>query len=304
MSRIPRNRQNWTNRRRRQDVQNRNQHPVAFHSLPFAHSFFQFVLRNRDKDISLIIGIGTSGSRNVKEVAIFANRESHRNRNKAFFLLMIDTEYTDSDKRIVSLEPLEELGYRLTGNAEAIHEVTGNAIYLWGATLPTAYDSLEKYQELRDNLHSAYEYGRQCNLTPETREFYNALSSFFHVPILKRIYVYNQGFFNTRRVDVILSRDTLYRGPEFREQRRIVQQTQDEMIRRGRGDIVPMLTVGQYFENFCELLYCLSRAEKPVFLINEDKETGDLISVPLYRDSISIGGKRLYKTRRSRRATR
>ena len=273
----------------------RNQRNRAFHALPFTRAFFAFLHRNQGKEHSLILGIGTSGSRNVREAAIFANEQSAINRNKAFFLLMIDTEYRDQEEINISLDPLEGRGYMRTAMNQVFHEETGNTVYLWGATLPTAYDSMEKYSELRDNHYGPYDYGRQCEVTAETRDFYAPLTSFFRGPILKNIYVYNQGVYNTRTPEYIMLPDRYYNGPEFREQRRIVKRSLEEM-QRGPRAYSPMLSVGDYFENYCELLFCLARANKPVYLLKENTNTRELVPSVLYRMG---GGQRTKKTRKT-----
>jgi hypothetical protein len=302
MTRIPQSRA--TRNRNRRPQQNQDGQVQSFHRLPFARSFFDFVRQNQGKQLSLIFGIGTSGSRNLKKAAEFVEKQLDLYQNKAFFLLMVDTEYENEEQRRISSEPLLDMDYEMMGTEQLVNE-EGTRVYLWGATLPTSYNPMEKYSELRDNIEGTYHYGQQCTLTQETEAFYRPLLAFFRVPILQSIYIYNQGYYNTRHIEYILLRDRYYQGPSFHNVLRIVRQSENEMRRRSRYNISPMLTVGQYFENFCELLYCLFRSDKPVFLLKE--EEGTLRSSVLSSNENMTGGTKKRKTRKfqkSRRQTR
>lgn len=260
----------------------RNQANTGFHALPFKNAFFEYLRNNQGKEHSLVLGVGTSGSSDVKHCARYALSVAELNQRKGFFLLMIDTEYESESNRRISLEPLELLGFELLdSHSRAIHRESGISVYLWGVTLPTAYEPMEKYNELRDDPEGPYNYGKQCLLTHSTEEIYNRLASFLRVPLIRTIYVYNNGIWDDRNPQIIASRNSFYRGPLFRDQSRLIHQSFEELMTRSRRNYSPMISRGVYFENFCELLFILWNSQKPVYLLK--KEDGMLVHSNLYR---------------------
>jgi hypothetical protein len=279
----------------------------SFHALPFSRTFFNFLSNNRGKEHSLVLGIGTSGSSDVKRCAEFA--QSMSGERKTCFLLMIDKEYTNEEKRRVSLEPLSDLGFEIDDEYQyAMYRESGIYVYLWGLELPTAYNIMQKYEELRDDPRGPYNYGLRCEITGPTRDIYGGLLTFFQLPILTYIYVYNQGHYNENRPELRLTEGNYYRGPGFTDQRRVRTLSMEEIERQRRSrerlshynSYMPRLTVGEYFENFCELLYCLAMSRKPVFLLQKDGY--QLVPSRLYEAENIIGGSA--SSRRRRRLSR
>jgi hypothetical protein len=203
------------------------------------------------------------------------------------------------------------LGYERDSPVSARNNQTGTVVYTWGHKFEsqhgqTVEDKLSLYAQARDHQDGPYEYGRQCRLRQEAVAQYRPLLEFFQSPTIDSIYVYNQGFYNTTLVGYGRDQDSFYRGPSFREIRRIVENPRARTY----------LDEGLYFENFCEVLYCLSESEKPVFALTRRAEGGELVESRMYggpplniqfQQNLIGGRKRRLtkkKTRRSQKSRR
>lgn len=318
------NRNRPSRRQQRQQMPNapRNELP-SYGNLPFASVWNRFVERNAGKEIVLLFGIGTSGSSDINKMMLFAEDKRALNERLAFFYLCVDNEYSRTDEigdsnRQTSMEPV--LGPDLFDTViegvprgrRYIHasNPSGDGMYLWGALLPTAYNKLEKYSQLRNDDAGPYEYGKHCNLenTPEVHSFYTPLLSFFRDPRISQIYVYNQGGYDTTLGGFERSRNEYYSGQEFRNEMRVIQIiNMEEYVRRPSHLRMGFakITEGQYFESFCEVLYCLYQSEKPVYLLKRQQGSQLLQESPLYNvvAAALFGGKRSKSRSQSRRRT-
>lgn len=186
----------------------------------------------------------------------------------------------------------------------------GNYLYLWGTMIPTAYDNMAKYSELRNDAAGPYEYGKLCTIKQEpeaTRNFYTQLKPFFEVAELNNIYVYNQAHYITRAPDYTYSinaRTRYYKGPSFTDSPRIVKvdNIRNQIPRGSRIPSAHIMNLGVYFESFCELLYCLYESRKPIYLLNLQED--NLQEKRIYERGLQQGGRPRRKTKKGRTSKR
>lgn len=262
--------------------------------LPFREQLNEWA-RQENLQTHLFLGLGTSGEFNVTEMVTYAKAKQRENPNQRFFILCIDTVYGEIEQRRRSLEPIlnADLGYQQQegGDFTLARNPAGNLVYLWGLRLLSAYGLEENpnfftlYEAARNHQEGPYAYGTRCRLrTLAMRNFYTPLLDLFQNPLFTSLYVYNRGFTNMtlpgyrrlyRQEENQPFPELKYRGPRFRN---------DWRIERADDFSSARITYNLYFEDYCELLYCLHQAGKPVRLL--EKEGDHLVDYPLLQRAV------------------
>lgn len=308
-------RQRQVRNRQEEEIQAEMPLPNIIEYPLFWNRWTRFKEENPGRPIYLVVGIGTSGSRNPAELARYVQEKREENPDRAIFILLIDGEYRENENVDVSLSRLvdqeEGLGYhREQGqpSVSAIHD-SGSVVYLWGENLPSAHrgnqqEQMARYDAVRDDMVGPYEYGRGCDIqgNQDIRRFYLPLLLMFRDPAIEAISVYNQGFTNARILGYGRERVLRYQGPMFQAESRVIPIPMSST----------MIADGLYFENFCEILFCLSQSQKPVYSLKRHADRDELVQSPMYNiarvvNQNLIGGRakrRSKKTRKTRRRSR
>ncbi len=285
--------------------------------LPFYSFWQEFVDDNvgRDKELNILIGIGTSGVTNPKQVYNYLQDKLTKTyKNKAFFILLIDGEYKKVDERDISMGPFLKkieipdgptFGFSTIQDAPEneryvkAKDLLGNYLYIWGENLPTAYNHLEKFGLLRNSSKGPYAYGKDCEPIERPREFYNALLAFFSKDNISNIYVFNQAHQNSS--GYIRSRTQKYTGDLFRNELRILRAFDGNPL--GANEIrSSMIGDGMYFDRFCEFLHILWKSQKPIYILTDMGSRGAIQEERIYQRAPNQGGRR--KTKKSKRSKR
>lgn len=303
-------------------------------SLPFYEFWQQFVDDNREKNINILIGIGVSGETNPKEMYQFFRKKlvsDDKYKEDAYFILLIDPVYKISaenerfdemqrehaNRRKDSMIPFLELfdipdgaHFQFQTNDDVpmneryikAIDTYRNYLYLWGVSLETGYNYLEKYSELRNNELGPYEYGKNCApISEEHREVYDGLQDFFKQEPIKNIYVYNQFVQETQR-GYLKSRRNKYTGTRFQNQYRVLRE--DNGVAPGRNETYSGLPYDNvYFERMCEFLNALWKSRKPVYILTRSREgfIRFLEEERIYQEAPNTVGGRQRKNRQTKK---
>jgi hypothetical protein len=290
-------------------------------AFPFEDLLNTFLEENNNKECNLIMGIGTSGSDNPKEILHFIEQQDE---NQRFFILLIDVTYRDIDDRIgrkSSITPFLEKDYS-TGDNDTTPEEdkykkanhpNGNRVYLWNKNIESNYrlndfeEIIRQINEIKNDLNGPYEYGKRCSIESipsNLQQFYLRLLTILRKPELRKIYVYNCAYENSGSYYLDVD-NTYYSGPRFTRQRQVrISRFTGQPTGRYRFQY----TTNQFFQYFCELLYILYKSNKPVYVLERTDERVDSIyileKIRVYErvhNNNSAGGKRRrnYGTRKN-----
>lgn len=299
--------------------------PVRVSDLPFYSYYQEFLTVNAGKKIQLVIGIGTSGSRNVSDMMDFVN-EAFSEKNVASFILLIDDVYTDKERRKNSIERILQMPDSMASNNPNFESTkyvadddiikiknNKNFIYVWGVELQSNYtqhtandNEIKLYAKARNHLNGPYEYGKDCKLSEENTElkkFYQRLLIFFKDTNIQNIYVYNQAWWMSTLWDYVRNSNTYYKGPLFDgKEKRLKKVPPPPPTHNGPRSSLEIM-IGQYYEGFCEFLWCLWKSNKMVYKLL--KEGIFLRTSEMFRRLPQYGGQRITKkNKRKQRKTR